>query len=105
VSLNICLLTLTQQMLSDTGAKQSETEGLVDYTLFSQGVKTGALLREIDSSHTKVSLRSKGALNVAAIASRFGGGGHVNAAGCMLSLSLPQARAEILRILTVALDD
>ncbi|MDH4035712.1 MAG: bifunctional oligoribonuclease/PAP phosphatase NrnA, partial [candidate division Zixibacteria bacterium] len=41
----ICLLTLTQQMLSDTGAKQSETEGLVDYTLFSQGVKTGALLR------------------------------------------------------------
>jgi phosphoesterase RecJ-like protein len=101
----ICLLTLTQQMLTDTGAEQSETEGLVDYALFSKGVNAGALLREIDQGHTKVSLRSKGRINVAEMAARHGGGGHVNAAGCLIDMSLPEAKVEVLRMLTEGLND
>lgn len=95
----ICLLTLTQQMLTETGAEQSETEGLVDYSLFSKGVKAGALLREVNEKLTKVSLRSKDDLNVAQMAARHGGGGHVNAAGCLLAMSLPEAKVEVLRML------
>ena len=101
----ICLLTLTQQMLTDAGAGQSETEGLVDYTLFSKGVKAGALLREIDEGHTKVSLRSGGRINVAKMAARHGGGGHINAAGCLMEMSLPEARVEVLRMLREGLND
>lgn len=101
----ICLLTLTQQMLTDTSAEQSETEGLVDYAMVSQGVKAGALLREIDEGHTKVSLRSKGLINVAQMAARHGGGGHINAAGFLLDMSLPEAKQEVLRMLREGIND
>lgn len=101
----ICLLTLTQQMLAETGAEQSETEGLVDYSLYSKGVKAGALLREVNEKLTKVSLRSKDDLNVAQMAARHGGGGHINAAGCLLDMSLPEAKVEVLRMLREGIND
>jgi len=94
----ICLLTLTRRMLEETGAHPSETEGLVDYTMVNRGVVVGALLSEIDDKQTKISLRSKNGLNVAALAAVHGGGGHMNAAGCTLSLPLSKAKAEVLRL-------
>jgi phosphoesterase RecJ-like protein len=101
----ICLLTLTKQMFADTGAKQSETEGLVDYSLFCKGIEAGALLREIDKELVKVSLRSRDRINVAKMAARHGGGGHINAAGCMLNMSLPAAKEEVLRMLSESVND
>jgi bifunctional oligoribonuclease and PAP phosphatase NrnA len=98
----ICVFTLTQAMLDDSGASASESDGLVDYTLFTRGVVTGALLKEISDSRTKVSLRSSDGVNVAQIAAVFGGGGHFNAAGCELPLPLDRARTEIVRLLTEA---
>ncbi|MEW6050991.1 MAG: bifunctional oligoribonuclease/PAP phosphatase NrnA [Candidatus Zixiibacteriota bacterium] len=98
----ICLLTLTKQMLREAGAEESESDGLVDYTLFSEGVLAGALLKELDVARTKVSLRSANGINVSGIAAQFGGGGHYNAAGCTLPLPLERARAEIVRLLTEA---
>jgi phosphoesterase RecJ-like protein len=95
----ICLLTLTRRMLEETGADRSETEGLVDFTMVNRGVLAGALISEIDDQATKVSLRSKNHINVARLAATFGGGGHVNAAGCTVPLPLPQAKAEVLRLL------
>ena len=68
-------------MLEHSGADDSESDGLVDYTLYNVGVRTGALLKQIAGDKTKISLRSKDAINVSAIAARYGGGGHFNAAG------------------------
>ena len=90
-----CLLTLTRAMLGSSGAQESESEGIVDYTLFARGVQAGALLREIEPDRTKVSLRSRDPLNVGALAASLGGGGHFNAAGCILDLPMPAARNEI----------
>jgi len=98
----VCLLTLTAAMLAESGANESDSDGLVDFTLFTKGVTTGALLKEIDENTTKVSLRSCNGVNVAEIASRFGGGGHFNAAGCRVPLSLDKAKEEILRLLREA---
>jgi len=98
----ICLLTLTRRMLVETGARESESDGLVDFTLFTQGVVTGALLKEIDPQTTKVSLRSNNGVNVSEIAARFGGGGHVNASGCHVPLPLNEAKAEIVAALKEA---
>jgi len=95
----ICLLILTRRMLEETGAHPSETEGLVDFTMVNRGVLAGALVCEIDDNHTKISLRSKDRINVAALAAVHGGGGHFNAAGCMLPLPLSEAKAEVLRLL------
>jgi phosphoesterase RecJ-like protein len=91
----ICILTLTNEMLIDSGADLSESDGLVDFTLFSEGVQAGALLKEIDDSHTKVSLRAVEGLDVAEVAAEFGGGGHVAAAGCTVPASLEDARKKI----------
>ncbi len=98
----VCILTLTAAMLTESGASESDSDGLVDFTLFTKGVTTGALLKEIDQNTTKVSLRSCNGVNVAEIASRFGGGGHFNAAGCRVPLPLKEAKEEILKLLREA---
>lgn len=98
----VCLLTLTKAMLADAGADESDSDGLVDFTLFTKGVTTGALLKEIDANNTKVSLRSANGVNVAKVAATFGGGGHFNAAGCRIPLPLDRAREEILKLLREA---
>ena len=71
----IAVLTLTKQMLAESGASESDSDGLVDLTLFGRGVVAGALLKELDATHTKTSLRSANGVNVATIANSFGGGG------------------------------
>ena len=48
------------------------------------GVEAAVFLRELPERRIRLSLRSKGKVNVAAIAERLGGGGHENAAGCTL---------------------
>lgn len=98
----VAILVLTKEMLASAGAAESEADGLVDFTMFSRGVLAGALLKELDAGRTKVSLRSSNGVNVSAIAYRFGGGGHFNAAGCMVPKSLSDAKVEIISLLTEA---
>ena len=98
----ICLLTLTSRMLEECGADQSESEGIIDFALFSRGVQVGVLLKSGNSTGTRVSLRSRGDLNVAVLAASFGGGGHPNAAGCEIPLPLSEARAELIKLLQEA---
>ncbi len=101
---SICLLTLTRQMLDQCGAEDSESEGIVDFTLFTKGVLVGALLKGGNPGRTKVSLRSRDDIDVAALASRFGGGGHPNASGCFIPLPLPEAKKELIKLLREARD-
>lgn len=72
--------------LAETGADRSMTEGFVDYPLTIDGVEVSVALLEMKAGQYKASLRSKGKVNVNvnAVASCFGGGGHVLASGCML---------------------
>lgn len=86
-----CYITMDNKTLKETGADYSESDGLVDYTLFNRGVIVGAFIKENENGEIKVSLRSKDGINVAAIASEFGGGGHFNAAGFTLKTSLDEA--------------
>ncbi len=56
-----------------------------------KGTVAGVLLRETESGDIKVSFRSDGAVDVDAVAKRFGGGGHRNAAGARLPGPLDEA--------------
>ena len=60
------------------------TEGFVDFPLSVDGVEIAASLLEVKRKQYKVSLRSKEYADVNKLAGRYGGGGHVRAAGCML---------------------
>lgn len=82
---------LTEQMLRDAGATQDENEGVIDYLNQIEGVQCAILANE-RGSQTKLSLRSKAPLNVAAsVAGPLGGGGHACAAGATVDLPLDEA--------------
>jgi phosphoesterase RecJ-like protein len=63
----------------------------VNFVRSVRGVEVAMMLRESPNHKVRVSLRSRGAVNVALLAQQFGGGGHENAAGCTLETSLAEA--------------
>jgi len=67
----------------------------VNYALSLADVEAAVFLRELPERRIRVSLRSKGRINVAAIAEGLGGGGHENASGCTLDGPLHRALDEI----------
>lgn len=64
---------------------KSITEGFVDFPLTIDGVEVSVSMLEVKKRQYKISLRSKGKVNVNAVAGTFGGGGHILASGCMLT--------------------
>ena len=89
-------LWVTHQDMVRTCAAEEDCEGIVNYALSIAGIEAAAFLRELPERRIRLSLRSKGKVNVAAIAERLGGGGHENAAGCTLEGPLSRAIEEIL---------
>jgi phosphoesterase RecJ-like protein len=72
-------------------------EDLVGYPRSVRGVKVAVLFTEDEPGKVKASLRGKGEVPVNAIAHRFGGGGHANAAGCTIPGTLEEAAAAVLQ--------
>jgi phosphoesterase RecJ-like protein len=100
-----CLLIQNQDIRTRYSDGHPEIESLSDYTIYTRGVKIGALLREIDEERTKVSLRCHDPYDVSAIAEKYGGGGHRNAAGCVIDKPLTEARNEIIKLIEDALNE
>ncbi|PIE73220.1 MAG: phosphoesterase [Deltaproteobacteria bacterium] len=96
----VALMTVSQQMLQETGASLQDLEGFIDIPRAVNSVKVAVLFKEKSDGGVAVSMRAKGECNVAAVAKKFGGGGHKNAAGFHLdTVSLPTVRRELLAIL------
>jgi len=87
----LALIWVTQEEMERAQAKEEDCEGLVNYALSIGDVEVAAFLREIPGGRFRVSLRSKGRLNVAAVAESFGGGGHECASGFSLDGPLEKA--------------
>jgi bifunctional oligoribonuclease and PAP phosphatase NrnA len=78
------------------GVSSDDLDGVVEFPRSIEGVRMALLFREASQQRVKVSLRSVGAVDVAAFAARFGGGGHVKAAGLMLSGTLADVQSQVL---------
>lgn len=100
----IATVHLTRAMFARAGAAAGDSEGLVDVPRSIAGVEAVALLREIEPGLWKVSLRSRGPVDVQAVAQRHGGGGHKNAAGCKVTGGLEATRAGFVSELETALE-
>jgi phosphoesterase RecJ-like protein len=96
---SLAWLWVTHEDMVSTGAVEEDCEGIVNYALSGAGVEAAVFLRELPEGRIRLSLRGKGHVNVAEIASRLGGGGHENAAGCTLDGPLERAKEEILTAL------
>ncbi len=90
---------VTLQQMECCGAKEEDCEGLVNYVLSIGEVEVAAFFRELSDGRYRVSLRSKGKLDVSRVAERFGGGGHECASGCALDGPLAVAVQHVLDLL------
>jgi len=86
---------VTREQMEHAGAREEDCEGLVNYALSIQDVEVAVFFRELPNGSFRVSLRSKGQLNVAEVAAQFGGGGHECASGCSLEGPLAMAVARV----------
>jgi len=94
--LPVAWISLTQADLAQTGASKEDLEGIVEYARRIRGVRVALLFRELHDGTTKVSLRSTGDADVASVARRLGGGGHVKAAGVVVPEGLEAAEVRVL---------
>jgi phosphoesterase RecJ-like protein len=101
----ISWLWVSSEDLAETGATNEDLEGLVNYPRNIEGVEVGLLFKVNGETSVKVSLRSSGLVNVAAVAQQFGGGGHILAAGCRLTEPLDDVIAQVVAAVEKALNE
>jgi len=90
--------------MAASGATGEDCEGLVNWALSIHGIEATAFFREIPGCQYRVSLRSRGRIDVAHIAHTFGGGGHLCASGHSIAGPLEDARDQVLTALRCALE-
>ena len=99
----VAMLALNDDLLKQCGATVDDTEGLVNLPLAASEVVAVALLKRQTETVFRVSLRSKGAVDVRTVAGLWGGGGHHNAAGCTITGTEAEVGALIVAALGHAL--
>lgn len=72
---------ITKKILSDNDVEMGDIDGVVEFIREINEVEVACVLKEYEDNNTKVSLRSKGNIDVSKISLTFGGGGHAKAAG------------------------
>lgn len=97
---------LTKASSEAMGLVPGDLEGLVDALVFTEGVEVAVLLIEKAPRRVKASFRSRGRVDVAAVAQELtpSGGGHTKAAGAVLETDLRDAKARILNVLAAKLE-
>jgi phosphoesterase RecJ-like protein len=94
---------VSKQDIAEANASNEDLEGLVNYPRNIEGIEVGILFKEVEVDKYKVSMRSAGIVDVAAIAKHFGGGGHYRAAGCTLFGSLQSIIDKVVQEVGLAL--
>jgi phosphoesterase RecJ-like protein len=81
----IAIVYLDHEMARAAGGTYEDTEGLINLPLTVKEIQAVVFFKQDDADQYRVSLRSKGDIDIGAVAKSFGGGGHKNAAGCSVS--------------------
>lgn len=95
--------TVSLAMFDATGGSEDEADAITERLREVGGVEALFVARESRDGGVRVSLRAKGKLDVNQVACAFGGGGHVQAAGCTIDKPLAEAEAALVQALTQAL--
>lgn len=101
----VAWISIDREMYERSGAAEEDSEGIVNYARCIQGVEVGLLFREWPDGRVKVGLRSKRRIDVSALASSLGGGGHPRAAGCILDGPLARAEEQVLGAVLAAFEE
>jgi phosphoesterase RecJ-like protein len=93
---SVAWIWVTREHMDKAEAKEEDCEGIVNYALSIQDVDVAVFFREMPDGRYRVSLRSKGKVNVSKLAEEFGGGGHACASGCSVDGPLTVAVAQVM---------
>jgi len=102
---NIAWITATREMFEKTGTTAEDSEDFVDFPRKVKGAEAAVFFREDEKGVFKLSLRSKGKVDVQKIAEGFGGGGHFAAAGCRIKGTLREVQRKVLTAVRKAIKE
>ncbi|MFI5120565.1 MAG: bifunctional oligoribonuclease/PAP phosphatase NrnA [Thermoanaerobaculia bacterium] len=100
----VATVELPRRFFDESGARDSDTEGLVNRARGIDGVRAALLLREGEGGEIRCSLRSKGIVDIRSVAVRHAGGGHRNASGCRVAGTLASAKATLVPEVAAAVE-
>jgi phosphoesterase RecJ-like protein len=100
----VAMMRQTLEMRERAGAVDGDNNGFVNIPLAARDVLAVVYMREIGGDAYRVSLRSKGDINVARVAEKFGGGGHRNAAGLRIEGDWDECERELVSAVKEAVD-
>jgi len=91
----VAWVVVTDEMYRRTGTSAEDTDNFVNFVRSIKGVEVAILFRQIGTEEFKISLRSKGRVDLSGLAKYFGGGGHKNAAGGKIRGPLQEAMDKV----------
>jgi phosphoesterase RecJ-like protein len=100
----IAIVYLDHEMARAAGGTYEDTEGLINLPLTVKEIQAVVFFKQIEGEQYRVSMRSKGEIDVSSVAKEFGGGGHKNAAGCTVSGGIDQLQKQFVAMIEQAID-
>ncbi len=100
----IAIVYVDHEMAREAGGTYEDTEGLVNLPLTVKEIEAVMFFKQEKGDEYRVSLRSKGDVDIGAIAKEYGGGGHKNAAGCTVTGPIEQLQRALVEKIESAID-
>ncbi len=101
----LAFLRVEKDMFQEMDVDEDLTDGFINYARSIRGVEVATQLRDDGSGRWRVSFRSRGKVDVSALAEKFGGGGHYNAAGCVIEAEPDEIEDKLSRALVELLEE
>lgn len=92
----IAWVVVNDEQYRQTGTTAEDTDNFVNFVRSVKGVEVAVLFRQSGNDQYKISLRSKGRIDLSGLAQSLGGGGHRNAAGCVLDGSIDAVKRKVM---------
>lgn len=99
----IAVVYLDHEMARRAGGTYEDTEGLINLPLTVKAIQAVVFFKQIQGHEYRVSMRSKGEVDIGSVAKAFGGGGHKNAAGCTATGPIEDLRTLFLQRISLAI--
>lgn len=86
------LVCITKELIDKYNIEESELEGIAGFPLQVENAQVGIVMKEREENTFRISMRSADNVNVSEICKKFGGGGHIKAAGCSIKSTAEEAK-------------
>jgi phosphoesterase RecJ-like protein len=100
----VAVLAIDPEIARAAGAAYDDTDGLINQPLTVREIQAVVFFKKMDGNEYRVSMRSKGGVDIGAVAKEYGGGGHKNAAGCSVTGPLDQVRGQFMNKILDAIE-